>query len=100
MRELISGTDPDGDGNVLWLKGGVYPNEHASQVAFIELADDDEGAITAANQRGGFHVAPENTGTLDLPGKGLRFATNLVAGVTNGTIAAYTTVSMAYMDGI
>ena len=88
MRELISGLDPDGDGRVFYLVYLALVNEHASQVGVVELADQDEAAITAANQRGpAIHVPPGETVIVEFPGMGIKFATNLTAGVTNGTFS-------------
>lgn len=88
MREIITGLDPDGDGRVFYLVYLVLANEHVSSVGVIELADQDEAAITAANQRGApIHVPPAETVIVEFPGMGLKFVTNCTIAVTGGTFA-------------
>jgi len=96
MREIISGEDFDGEGVVFWLRGMAIGNEHATETAVVELADQDEGALTAANQRGVF-ICPANATTVfDFPAPGIKFKTNITAATTGGTIGAYGVVAWGY----
>lgn len=98
MREIISGEDFDGDGVTFWLRGMSIGNEHATQTAVVELADDDEGAITAANQRGVFLCPPNATTVFEFSAPGIAFFTNIVAGTTSGTIGAYGVLAWGFKE--
>ncbi len=88
-REVITSLDPDGDGKVFWCTGLEISNEHASSVAVVEIYDTDEDTGPAAGaQRGVYHVPPGDTVAVDYPAPGRKFVTNMVAGVTGGTITA------------
>ncbi len=88
-REVISGLDPDGDGRTFVCKQLRIANEHASQVANVEVYDSDEDTgVAAGAQKGVFPVPPGDTAIIDFDEPGLRFNTNMVAAVTNGTISA------------
>ena len=91
LRELISGLDPDGDGRVFYLEGALLTNEHDSEWGEAEFYDSNESTATTYTglQRfGPIWVPPRDNVTLIFPGKGLRFVTNVVVGVTNGTFPA------------
>ncbi len=88
-REVISGLDPDGDGKVFWCTNLEISNEHASQVAVVEIYDSDEDTgVAASAQRGVYHVPPGDTVAVDYPAPGRKFVTSMVAALTNGTINA------------
>lgn len=89
MREIISGEDFDGDAVTFWLRGMSIGNEHATETATVELADQDEAAITAANQRGVFLCPPNATTVFEFSYPGIAFKTNITAATTLGTIGAY-----------
>jgi len=93
MREIISGEDFDGDNVTFWLRGMSIGNEHATETAVVELADQDEGTLTAANQRGVFICPPNSTTIFEFAYPGIAFKTNITAGVTNGTVNAYGVVA-------
>lgn len=98
MRELISGLDPDGDGKVFYLKKAMFANEHATQVGVIEFADQDEAAITAANQRlSPVHVPPQDTVIVNFEDGEAPFVTNCVVGATNGTFATLSQHGSGYL---
>ena len=99
VRELITGTDFDGDGRTFRLKGLSFINEHAAASGIVELADQDEAAITAANQRPpSIYVLAETSVIIDLNDPGIRFVTNLVAGVSAGTFAALSQGAWGYLE--
>ena len=98
MRELISGSDPDGDGRILYLTREEYTNEHATEVGLIERADQNEAAITAANQRGAVQVPPADTVILEHAFGAMPFVTNLTVAVTNGTLANLSQLGSAWLS--
>jgi hypothetical protein len=98
MREIISGEDFDGDTVTFWLRSLVVGNEHATETAVVELADQDEGALTAANQRGVFICPPNATTVFDIPAPGIAFKTNITAATTLGTIGAYGVLAAGYKE--
>ena len=98
MREVISGLDPDGDGRIFYLTYLSVANEHATETAVVELADQDEASITAANQRGApIHIGPGDTVEVSYPDGAMPFITNCVAGVTDGTVADLSVHAAGYL---
>ena len=98
MREVISGLDPDGDGRIFYLTYLSVGNEHATETAVVELADQDEAGITAANQRGApIHIGPGDTVEVTFPDGAMPFITNCTAGVTNGTVATLSVQAAGYL---
>lgn len=98
MRELITGLDPDGDGKIFYLKKAIFANEHATEVGVVEFADDDEAAITAANQRGApIHVPAQDTVIVNFADGEFPFVTNCVVGATNGTFATLSQHGAGYL---
>ena len=89
VREIITGLDPDGDGRIFELAWLEVSNEHASALGVLELYDSDEStAVVAATQRAVFQVPPGETLHIDFPdGRGPKFGTNMVAGISAGTVA-------------
>ena len=85
QREVISGLDIDGVGMTFCLRWLLIANE-GTTAAVVEITDQDEAAITAANQRFTVHVAPGDTAMLAFPEPGMKFVTNVTAGTTGGTI--------------
>jgi hypothetical protein len=96
MREIISGEDFDGEDLVFWLRGMAIGNEHATEAAVVELADQDEAVLTPANQRGVFICPPSATTVFDFSAPGLKFKTNITAATTGGTIGAYGVMAWGY----
>ena len=86
QREVISGLDIDGVGMTFCLRWLLIANE-GTTAAVVEITDQDEAAITAANQRFTVHVAPGDTAMVEFPDPGFKFVTNVTAGTTGGTIA-------------
>jgi len=98
MREVISGLDPDGDGRIFYLTYITIANEHATETAVVELADQDEAAITAANQRGApIHVGPGDTVEVSYPDGAMPFITNCTIACTNGTVATLSVQGSGYL---
>jgi hypothetical protein len=98
MREVISGLDPDGDGRIFYLTSLSVANEHATETAVVELADQDEASITAANQRGApIHIGPGDTVQVTFGDGEMPFVTNCVAGVTDGTVATLSIHGAGYL---
>ena len=88
VREVISGLDIDGMARRLHLMWLAIANEHASQLAVVEIYDADEStAVTAGLQRAVIHVPAQDTVIIEYPEPGLIFVTNVTAATTNGTIA-------------
>jgi hypothetical protein len=99
VRELISGADFDGKNCKFWLRGLIIYNSDASQDAVVDIYDQDEGAATAANQRLSI-VAPFGTTTIvEFSAPGIEFKTNITAGITGGTVAAYEAGAWGYEEG-
>jgi len=89
VREVISGLDIDGAARVFFLRGLAIANEHATQIATVEVYDSDEStAVTAGAQRLVFSVPAADTLVVDFSEPGMKFITNVTAATTNGTIAA------------
>jgi hypothetical protein len=98
MREVISGLDPDGDGRIFYATSLSVANEHATETAVIEMADQDEAAITAANQRGApIHVGPGDTTVVTWEPGEMPFVTNWTIAVTNGTVATLSVHGAGYL---
>ena len=98
MREVISGLDPDGDGRIFYATSLSVANEHATETAGIEMADQDEAAITAANQRGApIHVGPGDTVQVEWKDGEMPFVTNWTIAVTNGTVATLSVHGAGYL---
>jgi len=96
--EIISGEDFDGEGVVFWLRSLMIYNSHASIDAIVDLYDQDEGAVVAANQRGTI-IAPYGTTTVvDFPAPGIAFRTNIGAVLGAGTVAAYECLAWGYKE--
>ncbi|MBA7691952.1 hypothetical protein ES703_100508 [subsurface metagenome] len=98
VKEIISGEDFDGDGVVFWLRGVAITNEHATETALVDLFDQDEAAVTAANQRGSVQCPAKATTVVDFPAPGIAFKTNIGAVVTDGTVNAYGVVACGYKE--
>jgi len=98
VKEIISGEDFDGELVVFWLRGMAIGNEHATATGVVELFDQDEAAVTAANQRGVFLCPPSATTVFDFPAPGIKFATNIGAIITGGTVGAYGVVAWGYKE--
>ena len=98
MREVISGLDPDGDGRIFYATALSVANEHATETAVIEMADQDEAAITAANQRGApIHVGPGDTVQATWEPGEMPFVTNWTIAVTSGTVATLSVHGAGYL---
>ena len=98
MREVITGLDPDGDGRIFYLTSLSIANEHATETTVVELADQDEAAITAANQRGApIHVGPGDTVQVTFGDGEMPFVTNITAGCTDGTVATLSVHAAGYL---
>ena len=91
-RDLL--TDPagnspdfDGDGRVFEMQSLVVSNEHATQVAVLEVWDANEAAApSAAVQRLTVMVGPTNTVALSWPrGAGPKFSIGCVGSIDAGT---------------
>ena len=98
-RELITGSDFDGDGAAFWLRYIIIRNTGVAGVC--EIYDQDEGVAVAANKRFEFDVPATTTTTIDIPAPGIMFITNLTAGLTGntGTVAAYACHAGGYLVG-
>lgn len=89
VREVITGLDVDGAGRVFFLKQLQITNEHASAAGVAEIYDSDEDTgPTAGLQRGVFYVPPNESVIVDFGEPGLKFVTNVVGGISAGTVAA------------
>ena len=98
MREVISGLDPSSDGRIFYLTSLSVANEHATETAVIELADQAEAAITAANQRGApIHVGPGDTVQATWQSGEMPFVTNCVIATTGGTVATLSVHGAGYL---
>lgn len=98
-RELISGLNPNGDNATFWCRGIIIYNSHAADDAVVDVYDQDEGVAVAANQRFTI-IAPAGTTTVvEFAAPGFAFVTNLTAGTTNGTVAAYEAGAWGYLEG-
>jgi hypothetical protein len=98
MKEVISDLDPVTDGRIFYLTSLSVANEHATETAVVELADQAEAAITAANQRGApIHVGPGDTVQVTWGDGEMPFVTNCVAAVTNGTVATLSVHGAGYL---
>ena len=88
-------------GKVFCLRTLKITNEHATETATVEFYDEAEagtpGAATAANQRLCVLVGPKNTVVVDFT-PGVYFKTGICAGVTLGTIAAYSVHVSGYEE--
>ena len=98
MVEVISNLDPDGDGRIFYATSLSVANEHATQTAVIEMADQDEAANTAATQRGApSHVGPGDTVQATWAAGEMPYVTNLTIAVTNGTVATLSVHGAGYL---
>ena len=98
MREVISDLDPSSDGRIFYLTTLSVANEHATETAVIELADQAEAAITAANQRGApIHVGPGDTVQATWEPGEMPFVTNCVIATTGGTVATLSVHGAGYL---
>ena len=98
MREVISGLDPDGDGRIFYATSLSVANEHATETAVIEMADQDEAAITAANQRGApIHVGPGDTVQATWEPGEMPVVTNWTIAVPSGTVATLSVHGAGYL---
>ncbi len=97
-REFISGANFDGNSKKFWLTGVVIANEHATEVATVEVYDQDEAAAVAASQRLTLLCPPLATTVFDFPLPGIQFFTNITGGTTLGTINAYGVTASGYME--
>lgn len=100
VRELISGADFDGDGQEFWLRSLII-RESGGVDAILDVYDQNEGVAVAANQRFSVNVPKSTTTTIDIPAPGIKFTTNLTAGVNGGlgTLAAYNIHASGYVVG-
>lgn len=90
-------------GRVLWLRGLVVTNEHATTGGVIELFDEAEAATavtpTAANQRLTVYVGPIDTVVVDIPAPGIKFISGICGAVpTTMTVAAYSVHCTGYEE--
>lgn len=80
--------DFDGDGRVFELLALEITNEHATQVATVELWDSDEDATFTADpsiQKGTYLVPAQDTVQFTWArGTGPRFITNITASIDSG----------------
>jgi len=99
-RELISGANFDGNGQEFWLRY-IIAIETGGVDAILEFYDQNEAVAVAANKRFSVNIPKSTTTTIDIPAPGIKFTTNLVAGVTggSGTLAAYNIHAGGYLIG-
>lgn len=99
-RELISGADFDGDGQEFWLRS-IIIRESGGVDAIFEVYDQNEGVAVAANQRFSANVPKSTTTMIEFPAPGIKFTTNITAGVNGGagTLAAYNIHASGYVSG-
>lgn len=99
-RELISGADFDGNGQEFWLRY-IILRESGGVAGVLEVYDQDEGAAVGANLKFTANVPANATTTIEFPAPGMRFATNIVAGLNGGlgTVAAYNAHAGGYVTG-
>jgi hypothetical protein len=96
-KNLISDTDPDGDGRILWIEDIYLYNSHATEVGVVLLYDQDEGSATAANQRGATLSVPA-LDTLHVHYESpLPFVTNFGVTATAGTFATLAQGASGYL---
>ncbi|MBW2559624.1 MAG: hypothetical protein JRE40_02090 [Deltaproteobacteria bacterium] len=98
VKSISSDADFATKGRVFWLKGISISNTHASETGLVDLYDQDEGAIVAANQRGSILCPPNSTTVVDYPAPGIKFATEVGAVLTNGTVGAYDVLVTGYEE--
>ena len=100
-RELISGADFDGAGQEFWLRYIIIRNSHAADDAVLEVYDQNEGVAVGANLRFVADVPASTTTTIEFPAPGVKFRTNLTAGINGavGTVAAYNVHAGGYATG-
>lgn len=99
-RELISGSDFDGNGQEFWLRY-IIAIETGGVDAILELYDQNEGVAVAANKRFSVNVPKSTTTMIEFPAPGVKFTTNITAGVNggSGTLAAYNVHAGGYLVG-
>lgn len=99
-RELITDADFDGNGQEFWLRY-IIIRESGGVAGVLELYDQDEGVAVAANQRTSVDVPASTTTSIDIPAPGMKFTTNITAGLNGGlgTVAAYNIHVGGYVTG-
>lgn len=97
VKELISGLDLSADGRIFAPELIEITNEHATQVGLIDIFDQAEAAVTAANQRGAFQVPAEDTLIVEYVVGAKRFSTNFGAVATNGTFPTLVQFASGYL---
>ena len=99
-RELISGANFDGNGQEFWLRY-IIAIETGGVDAILEFYDQNEGVAVGANKRFSVNIPKSTTTTIDIPAPGIKFTTNMTAGVTGGagTLAAYNIHAGGYLVG-
>ena len=96
-KNLISDTDPDGDGRILYITDIYLYNSHATNVGTVLLYDQHEGSATAANQRGAtLAVPPLDTLHVHYDNP-LPFVTNFGVTATAGTFATLAQGAAGYL---
>ena len=98
-RELISGADFDGGGQEFWLRYIIVRNTGIAGA--LEVYDQNEGVAVGANLRFVADCPANATTTIEFPAPGVRFVTNLTAGLNAaaGTVAAYNVQAGGYLSG-
>jgi len=100
VRELISGADFDGNGQEFWLRY-IIARESGGADAILEVYDQNEGVAVAASLRFVVDIPKSTTTMIEFPAPGVRFVTNITAGVNGGTgtLAAYNVHAGGYVNG-
>ncbi len=98
VKEVISGLDPDGDGRVFYLTRLELDNSHATSKGVIDIFDQDEASVTAANQRGAaIHVPAGDTVIVTWGDGEFPFVTNCGLVATNGTFDTLSQSASGYL---
>ena len=98
-RELISGGFTTG--RVFWLRGVQLTNTHVSQDSIVKLFDAAEAAQSDDTAcKASIYVPASTTVIADFAAPGLKFATNLTAGLETlvGTFGAYMQSAWGYEE--
>ena len=99
VRELITGANFDADAVLFRWMGSLFTNEHATALGLLEVYDSDEDTgPAAAAQRGAIYLAPEESTLIQFVDPGIRFAVNLTAGVSAGTLSAQTQATWGFTE--
>jgi len=99
-REIISGANFDGNGQEFWLRY-IIAIETGGVDAILQVYDQNEAVAVAANLRFAANVPKSTTTMIEFPAPGVKFTTNITAGVVggSGTLAAYQVHAGGYISG-